>query len=102
MTTRTNIVLDDELIAQAMARAGVRTKKAAVEAALRAYVRQPDYSGLLALEGSDVLADDYDPVALFAPAPGDWGAPAGRQAAEPAPPAFAAKQSRRAAGKTPR
>lgn len=61
MNTRTNIVIDDELIAQAMLRAGVKTKKAAVEAALKAYVRKPDYSGLLALEGSDVLADDYDP-----------------------------------------
>jgi Arc/MetJ family transcription regulator len=38
MGTRTNIVLDDELVAQAMARAGVKTKKAAVEAALRAFV----------------------------------------------------------------
>ena len=65
MSTRTNIVLDDNLIAQAMAKARVKTKKGAVEAALRAYVREPDYSGLLALEGSDVLADDYDPKALF-------------------------------------
>lgn len=65
MNTRTNIVLDDQLVAQAMARAGVKTKKAAIEAALRAYVRKPDYSGLLALEGSGVLADDYDPKALF-------------------------------------
>lgn len=65
MSTRTNIVLDDELVEQAMVRAGVTTKKAAVEAALKAYVRKPDYSGLLALEGSDVLADDYDPKALF-------------------------------------
>lgn len=61
MSTRTNIVIDDELIAQAMARARVKTKKAAVEAALRAFVRKPDYSGLLALRGSGVLADDYDP-----------------------------------------
>ena len=65
MSTRTNIVLDDDLIAQAMVKARVKTKKGAVEAALRAYVRKPDYSGLLALEGSDVLADDYDPKALF-------------------------------------
>lgn len=65
MNTRTNIVLDDQLVAQAMARAGVKTKKAAVEAALRAYVRKPDYSGLLALAGSGVIADDYDPKALF-------------------------------------
>lgn len=65
MDTRTNIVLDDDLVAQAMARAKVKTKKAAIEAALRAFVRKPDYSGLLALQGSGVLADDYDPKALF-------------------------------------
>lgn len=65
MGTRTNIVLDDDLIAEAMARAGVTTKKAAVEAALRAYVRKPDYAGLLALAGSGVIADDYDPKGLF-------------------------------------
>lgn len=61
MNTRTNIVLDDALVAQAMARAGVKTKKAAIEAALKAFVRQPDYSGLLALRGAGALADDYDP-----------------------------------------
>jgi hypothetical protein len=66
---RTNIVLDDELIEQAMARAGVKTKKAAVEAALRAFVRKPDYSGLLALAGTGVIAEDYDPKALFAQVP---------------------------------
>jgi hypothetical protein len=69
MSTRTNIVLDDELVAQAMARAGVKTKKAAVEAALRAFVRKPDYSGLLALVGTGVVADDYDPKALFQEVP---------------------------------
>lgn len=89
MTTRTNIVLDDELIAQAMARAGVRTKKAAVEAALRAYVRQPDYSGLLALEGSAVLAPDYDPNAVFAASDGDWAA---RHVAEPQAAPYSAQQ----------
>jgi Arc/MetJ family transcription regulator len=61
MNTRTNIVLDDELIAKAMARAHVSTKKAAVEAALRAFVREPDYASLLALEGSRLISDDYDP-----------------------------------------
>lgn len=69
MSTRTNIVLDDELVAQAMARAGVKTKKAAVEAALRAFVRKPDYSGLLALVGTGAIADDYDPKALFKDVP---------------------------------
>jgi len=69
MNTRTNIVIDDELIAQAMLRARVTTKKAAVEAALKAYVRKPNYAGLLALQGSDVLADDYDPDACYAQHP---------------------------------
>lgn len=61
MNTRTNIVLDDELITLAMARARVTTKKAAVEAALRAYVRRPDLSALLALQTSDPIDPDYDP-----------------------------------------
>ena len=61
MNTRTNIVLDDELVAQAMALARVTTKKAAVEAALRAYVRKPDYSSLLALQGENLIDPDYDP-----------------------------------------
>ncbi|MGE0330852.1 MAG: type II toxin-antitoxin system VapB family antitoxin [Ramlibacter sp.] len=65
MNTRTNIVLDDKLVAKAMKLAGVKTKKAAVEAALKAYVRKPDYSGLLALAGSGVIADDYDPKEAF-------------------------------------
>ena len=69
MGTRTNIVLDDELVAKAMAKAGVTTKKAAIDTALRAYVREPDWQGLLALAGSGVLADDYDPATLFADAP---------------------------------
>ena len=61
MNTRTNIVLDDELVAQAMARARVTTKKAAVEAALKAYVRKPDYLGLLALQGMGMIDPEYDP-----------------------------------------
>jgi Arc/MetJ family transcription regulator len=91
MSTRTNIVLDDDLIAQAMERAGVKTKKAAVEAALRAYVRKPDYAGLLALAGSGVIADDYDPKALFGQV---------HHVAEPTPSRSAT--ARRAARKNPR
>ena len=61
MNSRTNIVLDDDLIAQAMTLARVTTKKAAVEAALRAYVRKPDYSSLLAMQGENLIDPDYDP-----------------------------------------
>ena len=35
---RTNIDIDDELIAEAMTRGGLKTKRAAVEEALRAYI----------------------------------------------------------------
>ncbi|HET8748358.1 MAG TPA: type II toxin-antitoxin system VapB family antitoxin [Ramlibacter sp.] len=76
MNTRTNIVIDDALIAQAMERAGVNTKKAAVEAALRAYVREPDYDLLLAAEGSRLVADDYDPKAAAPPVSGSVDSPA--------------------------
>ncbi len=64
MSTRTNIVLDDELIAKAMQRANVTTKKAAVEAALLDFVREPDWAGLTALRGSNAFADDYEPFAV--------------------------------------
>ena len=82
MNTRTNIILDDKLVAQAMKQAGVTTKKAAVEAALKAFVvkrRKIDYEALLALEGSRLVADDYDPKV-------PWGLRAGstaHAAAEP-------------------
>jgi Arc/MetJ family transcription regulator len=56
MQTRTNIVLNDKLVAQAMRKAGVDTKKAAIEAALKAYVKKPDDSGLIALVGSGASA----------------------------------------------
>ncbi len=86
MNTRTNIVLDDDLIAKAMARAHVSTKKAAVDAALRAFVREPDYSALLALEGSRLISDDYDPKGAYMPStpialPLPVRAPLGKQAA---------------------
>jgi Arc/MetJ family transcription regulator len=61
MDTRTNIVLDDDLVHLAMERARVKTKKAAIEAALRAFVRKPDYAGLLAMRGQGMIAKDYDP-----------------------------------------
>jgi Arc/MetJ family transcription regulator len=69
METRTNIVLDDALVNQVMARAGVNTKKAAIEAALKAYIRKPDYSAIMALRGTGVLADSYDAHEAFSPTP---------------------------------
>jgi len=80
METRTNIVLDDALVNQVMARAGVKTKKAAIEAALKAYIRKPDYSAVMALRGTGVLADNYDANEAYPLAPAK-----AVRVAEPAP-----------------
>jgi Arc/MetJ family transcription regulator len=71
MQTRTNIVIDDQLILRAMKKAAVRTKREAVEAALRAFVREVDYSSLLALRGSGGVAEGYDPKAADGTEPAD-------------------------------
>jgi Arc/MetJ family transcription regulator len=60
--TRTNIVLDDSLIERAMQKANVQTKREAVDAALKAFVREPDWAFILSLRGSNLVASDYDPV----------------------------------------
>ena len=49
--TRTNIEIDDRLIRQAMRSAGVRTKRAAVEAGLRLLVQTHAQSGIRRLRG---------------------------------------------------
>jgi Bacterial antitoxin of type II TA system, VapB len=67
LNTRTNIVLDDSLIERAMQKANVHTKREAVDAALKAFVREPDWGFALSLRGSNLVANDYDPI----DAPGD-------------------------------
>lgn len=62
LNTRTNIVLDDSLIERAMQKANVHTKREAVDAALKAFVREPDWAFALSLRGSNLVAADYDPV----------------------------------------
>ena len=59
---RTNIEIDDKLLKQAMKAAGVTTKRAAVEEALRHMVKTKAQGGLRKLRGKidfwdDVLAD---------------------------------------------
>ena len=71
MHSRTNIVLNDKLVRQAMKKAGVRTKREAVEAALEAFVREPDYTAVFALRGSGGVAEGYDPKAQ---SPSKWRA----------------------------
>lgn len=48
---RTNIDIDDELMAAAMAAGPYKTKKEAVEAGLALLKRQADYARILALKG---------------------------------------------------
>jgi Arc/MetJ family transcription regulator len=55
---RTNIDIDDRLIASVMQRYGLRTKRAAVDLALRRLVGEPPETGeILLLEGSGWQAD---------------------------------------------
>ncbi len=59
---RTNIVLDDELIDQAMKAGPFRTKKEAVDAGLRLLARQAAYRDILALRGK-LRWEDASPAA---------------------------------------
>lgn len=68
---RTNIDIDDELMAAAMAAGGFKTKKAAVEEGLRLLCRRAAYRDLLALRGKlhweDPLAEGAWPAAVREP-----------------------------------
>lgn len=57
---RTNIVLDDRLVKQAMRLAKVKTKREAVDRALRDFVARGRQRDVLELVGQDLIAPDYD------------------------------------------
>ena len=57
---RTNIVLDDALVREAMKLAKVKTKREAVDVALRRFVQGGRQRRLLALKGSGGVRLDYD------------------------------------------
>jgi Arc/MetJ family transcription regulator len=57
---RTNIVLDDELVAEAMRRTGIKTKRAVVEEALRALIGLKRQEEILALRGKLHWEGDLD------------------------------------------
>lgn len=59
---RTNIVIDDDLVAQAMKAGPYKTKKEAVDAGLRLLARQAAYRDILALRGK-LRWDDAEPAA---------------------------------------
>ncbi len=57
---RTNIEIDDELMASAMECTGLKTKKAVVEEALRALIRRRAADNLIALRGKVHWEGDLD------------------------------------------
>jgi Arc/MetJ family transcription regulator len=59
---RTNIDIDDDLLTQAAAIAGTKTKKSTVEWALKELIRQKAMRDLAAMRGAvDIDADDVRP-----------------------------------------
>lgn len=57
---RTSIVIDDELVGDAMRLAGTRSKRETVDLALRELVAQRRQREILALAGQRLIAPDYD------------------------------------------
>lgn len=57
---RTNIVLDEELITEAMRRTGIKTKRAVVEEALRTLIQLKRQEEILALRGKLRWEGDLD------------------------------------------
>jgi len=57
---RTNIVIDDRLMAEALKASGARTKREAVELGLRTLVRIRDQQGIRKLRGRIAWEGDLD------------------------------------------
>lgn len=57
---RTTLVLDEQLLEEVRILSGARTKKAAVETAMRDFVMRRKARKLLALEGNIELAETVD------------------------------------------
>lgn len=70
---RTNIVLDDQLITEAMALAKVKTRREMVDRALREYVARHRQRSLRDLVGRDLIDANYDVRAVRAAMTRDSG-----------------------------
>ena len=57
---RTNIVLDDKLVEEAMMLSGVKTKKGLITVALREFVTSRKRLNLLDLDGKIEFSEAYD------------------------------------------
>jgi len=63
---RTNIVIDDRLVEEAMRLTRARTKREVVDRALRELVARGKQAAMLDLAGQDLIDPDYDVRALRA------------------------------------
>ena len=61
---RTNLVLDDELVAEASRLSGIKTKQDLVNEALRVFIASKKRKSLLDLAGKIEFAPGYDHEAL--------------------------------------
>jgi len=61
---RTNIVLDDELVKEALRLTGVRTKRELVNVALKELIRSRKKKDLFELTGKLELSENFDHKAL--------------------------------------
>lgn len=57
---RTNVVVDDKLVREAMRLTGAKTRREAVDIALRNLVARRKQKHILALAGQDLISADYD------------------------------------------
>ncbi|MEA3544542.1 MAG: type II toxin-antitoxin system VapB family antitoxin [Thermodesulfobacteriota bacterium] len=57
---RTNVVIDDDLMDEAIKISGVKTKKNVIDFALREFVAARKRANLLDLEGKIEFQEDYD------------------------------------------
>ncbi|HZP67338.1 MAG TPA: type II toxin-antitoxin system VapB family antitoxin [Rudaea sp.] len=63
---RTNIVLDDKLVREAMKATGAKTKREVVDIALRRLVQLKGRKNILDLVGKNLIDPDYDVRAVRA------------------------------------
>lgn len=74
---RTNVVIDDELLKQAMQLSGIKTKRGTIDEALRTFVRLQSQKAILALEGAIAWEGDLSAMRatrLIAEEPVDYDA----------------------------
>ena len=65
MTKRMSITLDEDLVKDVQKLSGARTKRQAIETALRAYVREKRVENLIRLAGSGVVDWGLEDLAAY-------------------------------------